>query len=377
TGALKWATNAGAIVNRPILAFGKLYVATYNGTIKAYDPAGDPQNVGQAKPLWSTFIQLPLPIQRSPWVEFRSGPLQGTLLAVDLGGNLRAIHDNGTTGTILWATAASGILGTTVCPLGTLCYRGVPVVSPSIGKIYLGRSDGRIQQIGSTGLREGVIDVNPSPSNSVDVFDPSLDLESGAPDINRLVVVAGGTAGGNGMVTRLSVPICENTPVPEVIGCGCGSGGVCGTGEPEDPFRCCNLAQDTCANSTGSNPCTPLRCSIEPDCCLTDSCSDPVVLANCGAATHTCQRFGGSLFKVPDGTVCDDLQACTSAVPIPTPVACTFRPSDGGNCTQDSDCTAPGAGSCSGTGAAIPAQGGSIVGGKCCPVGTACNLFTD
>ena len=382
TGTLIWSTNAGSLTNRPILANSgsgpRLYVAGFNGVIMVYDPAGDPLNAGRAKPLWSTFIQLPLPFARSPWAEFRDGPLQGTLLASDIGGNLHAIHDNGPDGTILWSAAASGTLSAGACPAGQLCFRGVPVVSPSSGNIYLGRNDGRLQQITATGTREGVIEVNPSGSNNVDVFDPSLDLEAGAADIDRLVVVAAGIAGANGKVTRVSVPICVNTPILTNVACGCGPAGVCGTGTSGDPFRCCNISEDTCATASGSNPCTPSRCSVEPDCCFDFNCADPTVLSNCGAASFTCVRDGGSLFKVPDGTACDDLQPCTSAFPAPVPLSCvgTDGSPSGGNCTRDSDCPAV-ASSCSGTGTATPGQGGGVVGGKCCPVGTACDFATN
>jgi outer membrane protein assembly factor BamB len=377
TGALKWSTNSGAVVNRPVLSGGKLYVAGFNGVIMAYDPAGDPFNPGRAKPDWNTFIQLPLPFARSPWAEFRSGPLQGILLAMDIGGNLRAIRDLGTDGAILWSAAAGGTLSAGACPAGALCFRGVPVVSPSSGNIYIGRNDGRVQQLTSTGTREGVININPSASNNVDVFDPSLDLEAG-PDIDRLVVAAAGLAGGNGKVTRVSVPICENTPILTNVVCGCGAGGVCGTGAVGDPFRCCNIAEDTCATASGSNPCTPSRCSVEPDCCVDFTCTDPTVFSNCGAATFTCRRDGGSLFKVPDGTACDDLQSCTSAFPAPVPLSCVGIDGSpaGSNCTRDSDCPAV-ASYCSGTGTATPGEGGGIVGGRCCPVGSACNFATN
>ena len=81
---------------------------------------------------------------------------------------------------------------------------------PSAGKIYIGRSDGRIQQIDASGVLEGTLAVN--PGSDTDVFDPSLDVEGGASDINRLVVVSAGTGGAAGQVTRLDIPLCATPP---------------------------------------------------------------------------------------------------------------------------------------------------------------------
>ncbi|HET6922487.1 MAG TPA: hypothetical protein VFI16_05000, partial [Anaeromyxobacteraceae bacterium] len=53
SGGLIWATNAGAILNRPMLNFGtnRLYVASKPGSVMAYDPAGNGSGLGQ--PLWA------------------------------------------------------------------------------------------------------------------------------------------------------------------------------------------------------------------------------------------------------------------------------------------------------------------------------------
>jgi hypothetical protein len=173
-----------------------------------------------------------------------------------------------------------------------------------------------------------------------------------------------------------AAPVCEVG-----AGCGCGTSGVCGTGTLTDPFRCCDTAEDTCIARV--DPCTPLRCSVEPDCCVLGNCPAEIQGA-CGGATFTCSRYGGSLYQLPDGTPCDDGRACTSAVPLPTLVDCvgTDDTAGGPACTRDrpnggalaSDCpaTAP---ICSGTGAMLgDSNGGGIVGGACCPQGTACDL---
>src|SRR5262249_15673708 len=85
--------------------------------------------------------------------------------------------------------------------------------------------------------------------------------------------------------------------------CGCGTSGVCGSGTLADRFRRCDVAEDTCIAKC--DPCTPLRGSVEPDCCLLDTCP-PAIQPACGGATSTCGHYGGSSYEVPDGTPCDD-----------------------------------------------------------------------
>jgi hypothetical protein len=155
---------------------------------------------------------------------------------------------------------------------------------------------------------------------------------------------------------------------PTNIACNCSGGAICGSGAAGDPWRCCNLAQDNCAASQTYNPCAPMRCAPKPGCCA----RIPPSCGNCSAATGTCQY----LAPVADGTVCSDLRACSSAVPPPVIAACAMRPA-GGMCTKDTDCTAPGAGSCSGVGASSPGNPSSILEGSCCPVGTACDGVAD
>jgi hypothetical protein len=195
-----------------------------------------------------------------------------------------------------------------------------------------------------------------------------------------------------------------------LIFCGCGASGVCGTGVIGDPFRCCNVAEDSCNKSgriAGSyDPCTPKRCSIEPTCCIlylepcasdTDcggrpgSCDldillcttpcDPSVNDSCGTASYTCQRTSGS--PLADGTPCDDGACCSTASPPPVLADCvgTDGTTAGPNCTKD---LRPGGGGptacpatapvCSGTGSTLVDSGGAVVDGRCCPNGTACDL---
>jgi hypothetical protein len=186
---------------------------------------------------------------------------------------------------------------------------------------------------------------------------------------------------------------------------------VCGTGAIGDPFRCCDLSKDTCTINASNNPCRPFRCNTEPTCCVfyfepcaTDDdcggrpgscdlgigfCTDPCapgVNEHCGSATRICQPFGGSSYKVPNGTVCDDGRSCShSDSPPGQPLSCA-NAIGGGNCTRDRSLTDPvddvgdcalSARICSGSGSTQGGQGGAIVGGKCCAEGTACNLATN
>src|SRR5262245_40204125 len=198
--------------------------------------------------------------------------------------------------------------------------------------------------------------------------------------------------------------------IAQAPNCNCGTGGVCGTGTAGDPFRCCDLAKDTCNLVAANNPCKPFRCSVEPSCCifLFESCTSdadcggragscdlgaqlctapcpPSINGQCGFATNTCQLFGGAAYHVPDGTACDDGRLCSQAGPPPPVVSCSSA-IGGGTCTRDrafsdavddtGDCPTT-ARICSGTFSVLAGQGGAITGGRCCPEGTACHLPTN
>jgi hypothetical protein len=198
---LKWATNAGAILNRVTLHNGKLYVASKPGAVMAYDPAGN--GLGGALPLWASPLAVASPgtiISRDVW------PIADKLLIVDSGGTLHQIQDLGTYGTVNW--------GTTADAGGT--FTTMPVAVASLNRAYVGRDDGTIQQIQLSterGTLQGVVFVNPVNPGAV-VVDPSLDVEGGAADFNRLVVAAGIgiTEEKPGTVTRLILPLCDNAP---------------------------------------------------------------------------------------------------------------------------------------------------------------------
>jgi hypothetical protein len=196
-GMVLWSTNAGAILNRPILNFNnhRLYVANKAGSLMAYNPVGN--GLGGGAPLWSAALSVASVgtlISRSPSVESRGSSWQNKILVLDTGGTLHAVTDNGMTGSVLWtASAEAGVTWMTV-----------PVVlpDPTASRAFLGRSDGYLQmvQLGTTfPTIQGIVAVQ-FPTQT---FDPSLDIEGNAV---RLDVVAGTT------IERITVPICPNPP---------------------------------------------------------------------------------------------------------------------------------------------------------------------
>jgi outer membrane protein assembly factor BamB len=416
TGAVRWSYRAGSIQNRPMPKLGpdglRVYVVNFKGGIQAFSPTADPSDPppSQGLPLWSTPLQVPLNVQAVPSPFIAGGKTH--LLVVDFGGNIRDYRDDGANGFIGPAQHPTGIIATTNCQSTSLCYRGEPVVgvgmSPS--KIYLGRNDGRVQQLTDTFAREGVMNVVTAPAIGIDVAGVSVDVASVVTStaVDRLVAVT-----ETGFVTRINIPFCTNSPNPGgATACSCGASGVCGTGAVNDPFRCCDPAQDSCNSLTANNPCRPWRCSTRPSCCLffgefcasdadcggrPGSCDlvqqfctapcDPSVNPNCAGPSNTCQVYtrgfdGG--YQVPNNTACDDKQLCTAASPAPVLASCILA-IGGTNCTRDragtdlvdntGDCpqSAP---ICTGSGSAFGGQGGAIVGGLCSPEGTACNLAT-
>jgi outer membrane protein assembly factor BamB len=411
TGALRWSYNAGSIQNRPMLKSGpdglRVYAVNYDGGIQAFSPVADPVNPQHGKPLWSTPLQVPqnLKIVAVPW-PYLSNDSRIQLLVVDNGGNIRQFRDDGSNGSIGPVQNPTGVISATPCPSGTLCYRGTPVIGVGMNptKIFVGRNDGRVQQLTETLSREGTMDVVVAPAINNDVYGVAVDVASPGFSIaaDRLLALS-----GTGWLTRINIPICTNAPPSAPNGCSCSDGRVCGTGTPGDPFRCCNVAQDTCNTVGPNNPCRPRRCAVEPSCCVyyfepcfsdsecggrpgscdvgqglcTQPC-DPSVNDQCGVGSNTCQVYVSATYQVPDNTPCDDLLSCTAALPAPAPIACA-NASNGSSCTRDrpstgalvSDCPSS-APICSGTNSALGGEGGAIVGGRCCPEGTACDPNT-
>jgi PQQ-like domain len=290
TGALLWSTNAGAILNRPMLNFNtnRLFVANKAGALMAYDPAG---HLGGAAPIWSNAVAVAAAgtfISRSPSVESRAGVWQNRILVLDSGGTLHAVSDAGGSGHLLWDLGAAA--GTT--------FKSLPVVLPgaSEAKAFIGRSDGYIQMVNltdTTPIVQGVVTAN-STGPAV-TYDPSIDLDfSGNPE---LVVVSGTT------ISRMKMPFCL---VPPYGNDNCLLGGPGGDS--------CNRS----ATNVAYNP------------CLIDFCDSGQCLIQSSVRTNG---------WVPDGTPCDDdwtggpkgtKGLCTSSS-LSTPIGFNA-------CTNNSDC---------------------------------------
>lgn len=397
-GALLWSHYpGGAVLNRPTLNQdgSRLYVATRPGTLWAYDPAGN--GSGGPSQLWGTGVIVAGPgafVVRSPRVERANGAGPDRIYVLDSSGKLTGVEDSGPDALLMWAVSSPD-------PTGKWVSTPAVLPSPAGNQGFIGRNDGTVQMLNiDGGLAQGILNIGGA---GTEVYDPVLDTDPGSGVINRLVVMGGLT------MARLAVPLCANGPTPGAVACNCADGKVCGTGTFGDPFRCCNLASDTCTSHPDYNPCRPWRCSTRPDCCefyfefciddfdcggrpgscdinqqLCTSPCDPTVNSQCTAPTETCQYHGGATFLVPNGTVCDDEQSCTSnSSPPAVPVACTMA-ADGTSCERDrpntgvlaTDCplAAP---VCSSNGSSDTGQGGPISGGKCCPHGTACDIATN
>jgi hypothetical protein len=158
--------------------------------------------------------------------------------------------------------------------------------------------------------------------------------------------------------------------------CNCGSSNnICGSGAVNDPWRCCDLSKDSCNDAPNNNPCTPWRCNPSPDCCVLLTCG------GCASAIDRCIAYLPNDHFAPDNTPCNDNRSCTAADPAPTAISCLYTNGSsvsGPGCTKDLDCDSAeggaGKGQCSGTGSSSPGGPSSIIGGRCCPPGMACNF---
>jgi uncharacterized delta-60 repeat protein len=185
SGRLVWLVNTGAVLHRPVLLAGRLYVANVQGFLQAYDPAG-------GAPLWVSPMQVTgATVTRNP-AAFVQGASR--LLVVDTRGVLHSIEDDGNAGRKVWTVESQS-------------FTSAPVAVPSLGKAYIGRGDGKVQQVDLTGQLEQVVTVGGLDSI---VFDPALDVDpvTGA---DRLMVAAGGVD-IPGKVTRLKLPLCDSPP---------------------------------------------------------------------------------------------------------------------------------------------------------------------
>ncbi len=363
TGALLWSHNAGAILNRPTLGMGpsglRLYVVNFQGSIMAYGPGGN--GAGGASPLWSAPAQVGATVTRNPWVEFRPG-FAPRILVVDDGGNARVYIDQGATGTRVW----TGVPGTGM-------YVSMPVVQPGTEKVYLGRSDGQVEQLN---LADGSVE-NAVVAGTGFPWQPGLQALRGDPD--RALVLAADDAGGTGQVGSYCVPWCgAATPG----GCGgpatncadwttpCTQGQfdfttwVCVStplvdGSACDDGKACTQTNDVCvggacvSNDYSACPCTAPgdpACASGETCCGSGACvilqADPDHCGACGAscssnnmATRTCTGGVCSGTCAARWADCDgnkQSNGCETNLNSPTDCgSCGFSCDDFSDCTND------------------------------------------
>jgi hypothetical protein len=342
-GGLIWSDHpGGGVLARPTLNpnNNKLYVVSRPGSLWAYNPAGD--GLGGPSKAWSTALAVASPgaiVTHSPWVEPRPGTWQDKILVLDSAGTLRAIQDNGSTGSHLWVIG-SGEPG--------VRWVSTPVVLPGLteSKAFVGRDDGHLQQIQLDGGQpEGVIQI--AALTTEDVFDPVIDTD---PVSGHAVVVAGGTR-----VARVSVPICTTPPGPGASVCF----DECFLPANWDPYCVDASCRTPSCRDPGFNPqYNPCQALVSP----TSACL--------GSDYPDC-LFGGfgctSQGDVPDGTACDDgwpgsqgsfankgASTCRGDA-IPAPVACSLP--EGADCdplglprhkcvTKPSVCGGVGGGKC-------------------------------
>jgi outer membrane protein assembly factor BamB len=176
-GALLWSKNVGAILNRPRLGGGRLYVATLGGILRCLDPADGSEH-------WSHVVTSSASILHDPWL-ISEPPFDGIILITDTSGLLHAIDDQGTAAAVLWS--ATNLGGTIVT---------MPVAAPELGRGWVGLSDGSIRQLMLATGREDAR----GTAGSGAVYDPTLDSEGSVPDI-RLTAAAEGP-----QVRRFCVP---------------------------------------------------------------------------------------------------------------------------------------------------------------------------
>ena len=324
-GSLVWSANVGSVTTRPQIVNGRLYVATGEGTLLALDPTDG--SVFWRFPVSSSAILHP------PWVEYRSLHF-GLILVTDGAGTLHAVLDRGTRAIQPWVATPPGAL-----------FTSSPVVHDAFGKIFVGRSDGKVAQLetvsgyagafrttGTTGtvatpLLEGL------PSLS----DPNALTFAGANGSNLVVKQFGVPWGipsfeswfgacsipvdcvGAFPFSACSVPDCRIDPVatsgfciewPLANGTACNDGLACTTSSACDGGMCLSANYAGCACSlVGDRACVAgLECCGAAAGCVDLSSSS----ANCGGCGHACLPD-----QVCEAGVCarDDAAVCPGGSP--------------------------------------------------------------
>lgn len=173
-GALAWSNNAGSIRNRPTLHTGGLYVLSSDDHWRKF-------NALTGAALWDYAIGATVA---------RSGSWQNKILALDSGGALRLIEDGPTGPMPVWGPVSPG---------GGLYFVTAPAVAPEIGKAYVGRNDGFIQQVSTS---TGTVEIAVSAQMKSPLHDPTVDFSGPSTlDPDRLLVPS-----LDGTIARFCIP---------------------------------------------------------------------------------------------------------------------------------------------------------------------------
>ena len=215
TGQRRWSANAGPIVNRPLLSqgsTGRLYVASADGVVSAFAPAGD--GFGGGLVYWTLAAAASgSTVTRNSWLEVRGGAFHVLVLASD--GLLSDVEDGGGSGTVVWRAQ----------PEPGHQFTSMPVVFPGLQKVYIGRDDGTIQQLdAATGALQGIASVTPDVAA---VADPALDSETdkSQPHIDAKATLTIGSGPSGQVVAQTFTPSLSGTLANVRLAVECTPGG--------------------------------------------------------------------------------------------------------------------------------------------------------
>ncbi len=195
-GSRVWSKNVGPIHNRPQLRSSRVYVVTLPGTLRTYQATTGSE-------LYSVPVTGGASVIRNIWAELRP-PYESSIFSVDSDGFLHRVVESA-----LGPDApCDPVLATGLCGVSAWSATNVggvvtsqPVVAPAAGKVYVGLGNGIIHQVNaSDGTDEARGTAGTGP-----VFDPTLDVEGGGVDVNRLTAAAG-IGGGHSRVRRFCIP---------------------------------------------------------------------------------------------------------------------------------------------------------------------------
>jgi uncharacterized repeat protein (TIGR01451 family) len=165
-GFPRWALPLGAVLARPLVANGALYVGAKKGTVYKLNPA-------TGAPIWTNGI-------------FSGGftltndlgfdPRHNRVLVTGSDGRVFALDDLGGSAAMSWSNDLNG---------GLACSKAV--VATNFDKIYVGARNGRVYQLNGA---NGAVESYGTVQTGSPVFDLTLDSDAGGPALYRLVAMA-------------------------------------------------------------------------------------------------------------------------------------------------------------------------------------------